>query len=294
MFKSNSTIGILSFSLAMLISGSIGVFVQKLSLTAIDIVFFRSLIGTVFLGFYILLFNRKNFTNVLNSLKYIIICGIFLVLNWIFLFASFKHTSITIAVSIYYLAPVFVMLYGIIWLKEDNVALKIFTIILAFIGAAFASGIDINSFKMATKDAYGALFALIAALLYASLIITAKKIKDVDSMHISFIQTLMGAIILIFFIDINFTSIASLNFKILITLGVVHTAIMYILFFKGVKYAPIASVALLGFIDPLVAVMADTFILNNTISKTQWLGVGLIMFAIAIKSYMDIKNANQD
>jgi len=40
--------------------------------------------------------------------------------------------------------------------------------------------------------------------------------------------------------------------------------------------------------------MADTFILNNTISKIQWLGVGLIMFAIAIKSYMDIKNANQD
>lgn len=285
MVKSDSSKGILFFSTAMLISGSIGVFIQILDMSAINIVFFRCLIGGFFLGLYILLFNRKNLRGVFNNIFYITICGLLLVFNWVFLFSSFKYTSISVAVSIYYLAPIFVMLYGVIWLNEDRVKLKIITILVAFLGALLASGID--DFTKTNQDAYGALFALIAAFLYAGLVIVAKKIKDADASHVSLIQTLLGSVVLLFFIDINFQSLGSFRYDILLIIGVVHTAIIYIMFFNGIKYAAISSVALLGFIDPMVAIMLDSLILKTSLNNIQWAGVLLIMFSMVIKIYTD-------
>lgn len=285
MVESVSIKGVLLFSAAMFISGSIGLFVQLVDTTAINIVFFRCLIGGFVLGCYILLFNRDNFKKVLDGLLYIVICGVFLVFNWVFLFSSFKYTSISVAISIYYLAPIFVMLYGIIWLNEGRVKTKVVTILVAFLGALFASGID--DFTGENPNMLGALFALFAAFLYAGLIIVAKKIKNADASHISFIQTAIGAVVLLFFIDVDFQTIGLLRYDILLIIGIVHTAIMYILFFNGIKYATIGSVALLGFIDPMVAVVLDSLVLNTTLNHIQWLGVFLIMFAIVIKTHTD-------
>ena len=72
----------------MLISGSIGVFVQLVDTTVINIVFFRCLIGGVFLGGYVLLFDRNNFLKVFDYFLYVIACGLLLVFNWVFLFSS--------------------------------------------------------------------------------------------------------------------------------------------------------------------------------------------------------------
>lgn len=43
----------------------------------------------------------------------------FLVFNWVFLFKAFENMSVTIAISVYHLAPVIVLLIGSIVFKEN-------------------------------------------------------------------------------------------------------------------------------------------------------------------------------
>ena len=280
--------GIIFFALAMIISGTIGLFVKWIDLAPIDIVFYRCLIASIALGAYVFAFERDKFSKILNKKLLIVLSGLILVFNWIFLFGAFKFTSISIAISIYYLAPIFVILYGILFLKEDNVKVKLITVIIAFIGAILVSGLN---FDTQNSNLAGIVSAFFAAMLYAFLIIIAKKLKDISPAILAFIQTLIGAIVLIFFVSNQAFAIDFNTFKILTLLGVVHTALMYILFFKGVHLAPVSAVALLGFVDPLIAVLIDFTILHSKLSIYQWLGVFLIMAALAFKTLYELKKS---
>ncbi len=273
--------GSLFFSSAMIIYGSIGFFVQQINTSAINIVFFRCLFGAIFLGGYILLLDRTGFIQSLNKIKYIIGCSFFLVFNWVFLFSSFKYTSISVSISIYYLAPIFIMLYGILKLNEEKSNIKIIGMLIAFLGAGLASGI--TSFSPSNQDFYGVIFAFLAALFYACLVILAKNIKDVNPSHLAFLQMSIGIIFLLFFIDLQVEDIVKLRYDLLIMIGIVHTAIMYMLFFNGIKYSTMGMIALLGFIDPLIAVLIDSTILNTSLSYLQWIGVIFIMSSVLMK-----------
>ena len=281
--------GVLLFSLAMLISGTIGLFVRWVELPSIEIVFYRCLIGAIVLGVYAILFEKRAFSKIVDKKLLIFMSAIILVFNWVFLFAAFKHTSISIAISIYYLAPIFVMLYGVFVLKEKDVKIKLFTVFIAFIGAILVSGLFSNTHN---TTLLGILYAFIAAILYASLIVVASKLKNTPPTLLALIQTTIGAIILFFFVPETFSHLIHIKYdmlKILIILGAVHTALMYILFFKGVQLAPVSAVALLGFLDPLVAVLIDFTILHSHISLTQWIGIILIMSALIIKTLYGVK-----
>ena len=187
------------FSVAMLISGSIGLFVRLIDLSPINIVFFRCAFGAIALGIYVLSFKRDAMTIPRSELVPILGCGLVLVANWIFLFAAFKQTSITVAVSIYYLAPVLVTLYGLLFLGQEGTKAVVLGILLAFFGAALVSGITVED--VLALNVLGASYAFCAAVLYAALILLSKGVKHTDSAVIALVQTTVGTLILSFFAD---------------------------------------------------------------------------------------------
>ncbi|KAF6604466.1 DMT family transporter, partial [Bacillus sp. EKM417B] len=72
-------------------------------------------------------------------------CGFFLVLNWVFLFKSFEETSVTIAISVYHLAPVLVLLLGSLIYREKLHIVSVTSIVICFLGTALISGINGNT-----------------------------------------------------------------------------------------------------------------------------------------------------
>ena len=274
------------FSLAMLISGSIGLFVRLIDLSPINIVFFRCAFGAVALGLYIIVFKRTSMKIPRSDLVPILGCGLVLVANWIFLFAAFKQTSITVAVSIYYLAPVLVTLYGLFFLGQKGTKAVIFGILLAFLGAALVSGITVED--ILALNILGASYAFCAAVLYAALILLSKGVKHTDSAVTALVQTTVGALILSFFADFDI-AFADLSWGLLVAIGAVHTALLYILFFRGIKESPILLVALLGFIDPLFAICLDRFALGSEISSVQLIGIACIVLALTLKAFGERK-----
>ena len=58
------------------------------------------------------------------------------------LFKSFEETSVTIAISVYHLAPVLVLLLGSLIYREKLHIVSVTSIVICFLGTALISGIN--------------------------------------------------------------------------------------------------------------------------------------------------------
>ena len=98
------------FILAMVIFGTIGIFVRFINLESSEIAMLRGLIGSLFLLLISLIRREKMaLSSVRENLLPLVFSGAVLAGNWIFLFEAIKHTTIANATLSYYMAPVFVI-----------------------------------------------------------------------------------------------------------------------------------------------------------------------------------------
>ena len=66
-------------------------------------------------------------------------------------------------------------------------------------------------------------------------------------------------------------------FSILLVVGLIHTGIMYCLYFNSVQHLPGQEVSILSYIDPLMAVVVSVVILREPLSLTQAIGGAMIL-----------------
>lgn len=115
---------------AMLIFGTIGIFVKNIELASSEIALLRGIIGGIVLIIVsILVKNKISFKDIKSNLLLLLLSGGAIGLNWIFLFQAYKYTTISNATLSYYFAPVFVMLLSPVILKEKLTAKKIFCVV---------------------------------------------------------------------------------------------------------------------------------------------------------------------
>ena len=267
--------------ISMAIFGSIGFFTIQTGIPAIELVFVRCICATVFLiGIWALIGGAKKEQWNKQDIIRTAICGIFLVLNWVFLFKAFEAMSISIAISIYNLAPIFVLLFGSIWLKERLTWQNLTAVIICFIGSILIIGLQ----QMTSLDAWlsnGVLWAFLSAICYAATMLTSRTIQKLSSYSVTFIQTTVGIVMLWPFCDFTvFDGLTTTNWLFILATGLVHTGVVYILFFESVRYLPAIVVSVLVFVDPVVAILLDMVILSFIPSVQQWLGIALIFGAI--------------
>lgn len=264
--------------IAMLIVGSIGIFVSNIPLPSSVIACSRAVIGSIFLMLVSLIRKTKiNWNVVKNNWIYLLISGGALGFNWIFLFEAYKYTSVAIATLCYYMAPVFVILISPFILKEKLTMFKLGCTITAIIGAVLISGVIGSS----GQDLRGIGFGLIAALLYAGIIIVNKFIKGLSGVETTFCQLAISAIIMIPYVifteDIGFDYVSATTIILLLIVGVAHTGIVYILFFSAINKLPAQTSAILSYIDPVTAILLSALFLRQAMGAVQIIGTVLIL-----------------
>ncbi len=264
--------------IAMLIFGSIGIFVKEIPLASNEIVFARTIIGGIFLIF-VAIMQRKgiNKSALKKSLPLLAISGLALGLNWLFLFESYKYTTVSIATLSYYCAPIIVMLISPIILKEKLTITKIIGIVFAMIGMILISGTSFggeNPFK-------GLIYGLLAAVFYSSLMILNKLIKGLSSLELTIIQLFFAGIVM--FIYVLFTHKGDIIIPsgkpliILLLICIVHTGIACYLYFSSMQELPGQTVAMFSYIDPVSALILSGIFLGERLSSIQWLGAIFIL-----------------
>lgn len=284
---------IIKLSISMAIFGSIGFFTIHTGIPALELVFVRCIFATLILSglwFATKTYNTEKISG--STLLSTIICGVFLVLNWVFLFMAFERMSISISITLYNLAPIFVLIIASLFLKEKMDLLGVIATTLCFFGTVLIIGTN-NLKALDELSSSGFIWALLSALCYALTMITSRKIKGISSYALTFIQTIVGIIMLAPFCDFSvFQGLSTENWLYIIGTGVIHTGFVYYLFFDSVRVLPTIYVSILVFIDPLVAILLDVIILDFIPTSTQIFGMLLIFGSIIARVLLPIKKSS--
>ena len=286
MFLSNKNYGVIKLLLAMLLMGTVGYFVIETHQKAHNVVFFRCLFGVLCLApycFFTGMFKDSNITK--KKIFLIFISGIFLVSNWIMLFSSFKHSSISVATVIYHVQPFFFVIIWSIINKEKIAKEKLLLMLFAFIGVIFV--IDVFNNKIALNSSYffGAILALVAALFWAISAVLVKRIEGIKPQITVLIQLTIGTIVILPFVDFSsITNIKEIQWTYLIILGIVHSCLVYILMYSSYKTLSAPVIAIMTFIYPCVAILVDMIAYSKTLSPMQWVGIFMILSSSLISS----------
>lgn len=281
----------IKMAISMAIFGSVGFFSVQTGLPALELVFIRCVCATLFLGAaWVITGQAKREVWHKKEILQIILCGVFLVLNWLFLFMSFEVMSITIAISIYHLAPVMVLVLAAIFLKEKLTWLAVIAVALCFVGTLLIAGINQNT-RLADFMASGFFVAFLSALFYALLTLTGKGIHKTSTYATTWIQTLVGAILLAPFVSLgHFDGLSMYNWSFILATGVIHTGFVFYLFFDSIRQLSARTISILVFLDPAVAIVLDVLITGFVPSAMQTAGVVLIFSAMAL-SFIKPKKA---
>ena len=188
--------------------------------------------------------------------------------------------SISIAISIYNLAPIFVLILGSVFLAEKMGIRSILATVICFLGSIFIIGIE----HFTSIDGFmnsGFIWALLSAICYALTMFTSKTINGMSSYALTFLQTITGIIMLFPLCDFQvFNGLTTTNWLYILGTGFIHTGFVYYLFFDSIRDLSTVLVSVLVFVDPVVAIGLDALLLSFRPSMLQILGIILIFGSI--------------
>lgn len=272
------------FLLSMIIVGSVGLFVRLLPFASSQIAMARGAIGCAFVLAFSIIFKKKlSFKRIKADLPILLCSGTALGINWILLFQSFHYTTIANATICYYIAPVIVVLLSPVLLKEKLSTVKILCVLGAISGIAFIAGVG----GKGSNDFLGILYGLGAAAFYASMMLLNKFLREVNGIERTVIQLGAATISLLpyvaFTTTVNPSMVTSQSILLLLVVGIVHTGCVYLLYFSSMKNLKGQTIALLSYIDPVVAILLSSILLREPMSIWQIIG-GILILGSAIIS----------
>ena len=281
---------IIKLTVSMALFGSIGFFTVHTGVPATELVFIRCICATLFLGgMWLITGGHKTEIWDKKEILRTLLCGVFIVLNWVFLFKAFEEMSISIAISIYNLAPIFVLIFGALFLKEKMTIQALLATLTCFIGSMFIIGLN-NFMSLSEFMKSGFIWALLSALFYAFTMLTSKTITNLSSYALTYIQTAVGIIILLPFVNFSlFEGLTTTNWLYILGTGFIHTGFVYYLFFDSIRSLSTILVSVLVFVDPVVAILLDMLLLDFMPSFMQTAGIVLIFGGIFYTIYVPKK-----
>jgi drug/metabolite transporter (DMT)-like permease len=271
--------GTMEMSAAMLISGTIGWFVVISDQPVFNVVFWRCLFAVfALLAICGLLGLLRPIT--LKVLGLAVLGGVAIVLNWVCLFAAYSGTSISLATIIYNTQPFMLLVLGGLFLGERITATKFGWLAISFAGMLLIV-LTPTEQSASANFLLGIGLSLTAAFLYAIASLVTKLLKGTPPHLIALIQVATGMVMLAPLADFSTLPASGNQWLSLVTIGIVHTGLMYYLLYGAIQNLPTHIIGALSFIYPAVAVLVDMIAFGHVLRPVQFLGGGLILLAAA-------------
>ena len=284
-------------SLVMLISsmvvfGTVGVFRRYIDLSSAFIAMTRGLIGAGFLALFVLLRGKKlDGASIRKNLLLLILSGIAIGFNWILLFEAYNYTTVATATLCYYMAPIVVILVSPFLLKEKLTGRRLLCVVIALIGMVLVSGVLETGFS--AGELRGVVLGLGAAVLYASVILMNKGLKNVGAYDKTFVQLLAAGVVLIPYLlltgGFSGVSVTPLSLGMLAVVCIVHTGLCYTLYFGSMDGLSAQTLALFSYIDPVVAVLLSALLLHEPLTVFSGIGAVLVLGAAVVSELPEKK-----
>lgn len=274
---------------SMAIFGTIGLFTRNISVSSGELALYRAILAAALIFLYLILTKQKmDLKSIGKEVPLLLFSGIAMGINWVLLFQAYRYTTISAATLSYYFAPVIVTVVCPFLFHEKMTIKQVVCFIMSTVGLVLIIGFE--NMGQGGTDLIGILFGLGAAVFYAAVILLNKLIKSVAGIQRTFWQFVAAILILIPYVACTGGStLENLDGKgwiCLLLVGLIHTGITYCMYFSSLKNLKGQEVAILSYIDPLVAVFVSVTILGEKMTFWQFVG-GLLILGFTLWNEKD-------
>lgn len=262
---------------ALLLFGLNGIVASQISMTSYEIVFMRTLIGSILLiALFIFTKGKFTFKNHHRDFFFIITSGIAMGTSWMFLYEAYQKIGVSLSSLLYYCGPVIVMILSPLIFKEKLTLPKVLGFIIVLTGIFLVNG------KIAAKggNTWGLFCGAMSALMYFFMVTFNKKSKNISGMENAVIQLTVSFLTVAVFVGIKqhfMISIPAEDWKWILLLGLVNTGTGCYLYFAPLSKLPVQTVAICGYLEPLSAVVFAALLLGEKMNALQIIGAVCII-----------------
>ncbi|MDF2905424.1 MAG: putative permease, superfamily [Herbinix sp.] len=278
------------YIIALLLFGTNGIVASDISLSSYEIVYLRTLIGSILLVLiFVLTKGKLSFLQKKKQLLFLAVSGIALGTSWIFLYEAYQQIGVSFASLAYYCGPVIVMILAPILFQERLTITKGIGFLTVLVGIFMVNG------QLAGSGAnrWGLFCGTMSAVMYSIMVIFNKKAKDITGLENSMLQLIFSFMTVAVFVTFQ----QGLNIHIersdvapVLILGLLNTGIGCYLYFSSIGRLGVQTVAICGYLEPLSAVVFSVLLLREGMSLTQVIGATLILFGAISGELFELRN----
>lgn len=275
-----SIYGISWFILSLLLDNINDVIMKYVgnNISSYEIIFFRFLFSVIVLLPFII--RKKSSSSTIMRIHFI--RGFLLFVGIILWCVGLKIVKLTVATSINFIMPIFILVLARVFLKETFNRLKLIATILGFIGTFVVvnpTSVDFNS---------ASVVFILSAIIFALLDIINKRFAIQESMiNMLFYSSLFVLIFSIIPVFYNWTTPTFSDLFYLFLLGITSNLILYCLL-KSFKLIEVSSVAPYRYIELIFSAGFGYIIFDEMPDLTTIIGSAIIIVATVILVYETI------
>ena len=278
----------LKYFISVFLYGTLGFFLAFVDVNSEFVVFCRGTFGCLFILVLLAIKKQKlDIEAIKKNFIYLVICGISLGLNEIFLFMGYKY-AVSLASLGNYTAPITIIILSAILYKDKLSIKQVLCILASFIGIVCLTGV----FSGNNSDIRGLIFGLCGSFGFVTLVFMNKKLKDIGPYDKTIVQLLFSSFTTLPLIFINKSYLISYDIKtvsILLMLGITHTGFAYCLYFDSINTLSPIKIAIIGYVEPVMSVLIGTLFLNESMDTYAIIGAMLILGSAIISELISTK-----
>ena len=295
---SESRLSLLKLIAASVIFGTIGFFRKGIPLSSAALACFRGLSGAVFLLLYARFRLLKLFRGIrVGQCLALAGTGAVMGVNWILLFEAYRYIPVSQATLCYYMQPSIVMLLSPLILKERMTAKSAVCILLSALGMVLVSGVA-GTAPPEGEALLGIVLGLGAACLYAAVIFLNKTLTGIGIYEKTILQLAGAAGILLPYLIFaerpDLSRLEPVSILLLLTVGLVHTGLAYVLYFGSMDALKARTIALVSYLDPISALLLSALLFGERLTYGELCGAFLILVSAAAAELSFPKRAGRD
>ena len=280
----------------VLIWGFTGALGKLITIEALPIVWFRVLLATIFLIFFILVTKKKLYIPSAKKFSILALNSSIIVLHWVTFYHAIKISNVSLTLACLSTGPFFVSILEPIFFKRKILISEI----LVGLGIIFGMLVLLESVR---GKELAILIGLTSALLSALFsVMNGKIVKKINPVDISIWEMGIGSIILGCYFILNNNLIETLSspslwdWFYLTILASICTSFAFVQSVRIMKYLSPFTVVLTIALEPVYGILIALIFFGGTetMSSMFYCGVSIILGMVSIEAYLKRKKRKKN
>ena len=279
--------GLLAVHVAVLIFGFTSLFSKLLTLPALEITFYRSIIAFLVIAIY-LAYKKQSF--ILDKTQDYLMAGLLgtlLATHWVSYFYAMQVSTVAIGVIALFTFPVITVFLEPLFHGEKPHSADIISSIVVLFGIYLI----VPDFSLGNSTTLGVAAGIFSAFMLSLRNIMQRRFfSGYSASQALYYQSSVVALVLLVFIDSEMVNIDDRQWWLLILLGVVFTALPHTLFAHGLLHLKAKTASLIACVQVVYAAVFAALFLGEWLTLNVVLG-GLIVVSAAMYESLSKKSA---